>query len=83
MGKDVSGEVVSLTGDENKVIPLSSLRSPVSRVPKTKQDINLFPLSTHTQEDHYWEGEEKNALPKDYYVKPTDILLLALYQNRI
>lgn len=39
MGKDVSGEVASLTGDENKVIPLSSLRSPVSRIPKTKQDI--------------------------------------------
>ena len=28
--------------------------------------------------DHYWEREDPNALPNDYYFKPTDILLYDL-----
>lgn len=29
-------------------------------------------------DNHYWEREDSNALPKDYYFKPTDILLYDL-----
>lgn len=29
-------------------------------------------------DDYYWEREDPNALPNDYYFKPTDILLYDL-----
>lgn len=42
MGKDVSGESVALSGDENKEILLSTLRSPLTRTRKTKLEKSKF-----------------------------------------